>query len=147
MNISQRSRWAAGLLAAIAVLIALTGIAQAANARPGSMSKAEYRALMLRSAGLNRIYHLGAYSRVQAGMTAPEYRALMLRSEGLNKQYHLGQWRTAAAAPKLATVADGFSWLAFGIGAAAVGGLVLLLGGAIAATRSGHGLPRARSSS
>jgi hypothetical protein len=80
-------------------------------------------------------------------MTGAEYRALMLRSEGLNKKYGLGKWKTAAA-PKLTTVADGFSWPAFGIGAAAVTGLVLLLlAGAIAVRRSGHRVPRPRISS
>lgn len=147
MTISRQIRWGAGLLVAIAVLIALAGAAQAATTRPAAMSKVEYRALMLRSEALNRIYHLGTYSRVRIGMTGAEYRALMLRSEGLNKKYGLGQWKTAAAAPKLAAVAGGFSWTAFGIGAAAVAGLVLLIAGAIAARRSGHRVPRARVSS
>jgi hypothetical protein len=147
MNISHQIRWVAGLLAAIAVLIALAGIAQAAIARPAPMSIAEYRALMLRSQALNKIYHLGTYSRVRVGMTGAEYRALMLRSEALNKKYGLGHWKTPAAAPKLATVAGGLSWTAYGIGAAAVAGLVLLLAGAIAARRSGHRIPRTRISS
>jgi hypothetical protein len=147
MNISHQIRWVAGLLAAIAVLIALAGIAQAAIARPAPMSIAEYRALMLRSQALNKIYHLGTYSRVRVGMTGAEYRALMLRSEALNKKYGLGHWKTPAAAPKLATVAGGLSWTAYGIGAAAVAGLVLLLAGAIAARRSGRRIPRTRISS
>lgn len=147
MNIAHQIRWVAGLLAAIAVLIALAGIAQAATARPAAMSTPEYRALMLRSQALNEIYHLGTYSLVRVGMTGAEYRALKLRSEALNKKYGPGHRNTAAAAPKLATVAGGFSWTAFGTGAAAVAGLVLLLAGAIAARRSGHRIPRPRISS
>jgi hypothetical protein len=147
MNISHQIRCVAGLLSAIAVLIALVGIAQAATARPAAMSTAEYRALMLRSQALDKIHHLGTYRRVRVGMTGAEYRALMLRSEALNKKYGLGHRNTAAAAPKLATVAGGFSWTAFGIGAAALAGLVLLLAGAIAARRSGHRIPRPRISS
>jgi hypothetical protein len=147
MNISHQIRWVAGPLAAIAVLIALAGIAQAATARPAAMSTAEYRALMLRGQALNKIYHLGTYGRVRVGVTGAEYRALKLRSEALNKKYGLGHRNTAAAVPRLATVAGGFSWTAFGIGAAAVAGLVLLLAGAIAARRSGQRIPRARISS
>jgi hypothetical protein len=144
MNVSHQIRWVAGLLAAIAVLIALAGVAQAATARPAAMSTPEHRALMLRSQALNETYHLGSYSRARGGMTGAEYRALKLRSEALNNKYALGHRNTAAEAPKLTTVAGGFSWTAFGTGAAAVAGLELLLAGAIAARHSGHRIPRPR---
>ncbi|HYY63482.1 MAG TPA: hypothetical protein VE688_02630, partial [Gaiellaceae bacterium] len=80
----------AALLTAVAALAFFAGSVQAANSRPAGMTKAEYRALMLRSEALNKQYHLGAYSRLPQSMTAAEYRALMLRSEALNKKYHLG---------------------------------------------------------
>lgn len=147
MNISRQIRRSAGLLALIALLIALAGPAQAAGTRPAAMSKAAYRALMLRSEALNRIYHLGTYSRVRIGTTGAEYRALVLRSEGLNKKYGLGQRKTVAAVAKPASVAGGFSWTAFGIGAAAAAGLMLLLAGAVALRRPGQRVPRARTSS
>jgi hypothetical protein len=51
---------------------------------------AEQRALTLRSEGLNKKYHLGAY---KTGVTPAEYRALMLRSEALNQRYSLGAYR------------------------------------------------------
>jgi hypothetical protein len=111
------------------------------------MPKAAYRALMLRSEALNRIHHLGIYSRVPIGMTGAEYRAVMLRGEALNKKYGLGQWNTAAAAAEPASAAGGFSWTAFGIGAAAAAGLLSLLAGAVVVRRSGQRVPRARISS
>jgi hypothetical protein len=147
VNIASTIGRIAAVVATVSALTALAGVAQAGTSRPASMSKAEYRALMLRSEALNQKYGLGAQGAVPQGMTAAEYRALMLRSEALNKRYGLGHRKTAAAAPKVATVAGGFSWTAFGIGAAAVAGLVLLLAGASAARRSGHRIPRTRISS
>jgi hypothetical protein len=124
------------LVTAIGALL-LAGPA-GASSKPASMSKAEYRALMLRSQALNEKYGGGQ------GMTKAEYRALMLRSTALNKKYHLG----AFAASKPASVAgeDGFAWSAFLTGAAAALGLVLVTGGAVAGGRHGRGVLRARSS-
>ena len=135
------SRCVAGLVASIAVLIALTGVAQSSPWRPAAMSTAAYRALMLRSQALNRIYHLGAYSLIPPAMPVAAYRGLMLRSEALNKKYGVAQ-RNTAPAPKPTTAAGGFSWTAFGIGAAAVAALAFLLAGAIAAKRSGRRIVR-----
>ena len=56
------------------------------------MSKAEYRALVLRSEALNQKYRLGQWKGVPQGMTPSEYRALVIRGEALNKQYGLGKW-------------------------------------------------------
>ena len=147
MNIASTIGRIAAVLATVSALTALAGVAQAGTSRPPSIPKAEYRALMLRSEALNRIHHLGTYSRVPVGMTGAEYRAVMLRSEGLNKKYGLGQWKTAAAAAEPASVAGGFSWTAFGIGAVAGAGLLFLLGGAVVVRRSGQRVPRARISS
>jgi hypothetical protein len=109
------------------------------------MPPAAYRALMLRSQALDRIYHLGAYNPIPAGITGAEYRALMVRSEALNKKYGLGPQNTAAPRTQ-ATAAGGFSWTAFGIGAAAAVGLVLLLTAAIAARRPGNRHPSSQAS-
>ena len=59
------------------------------------MSKAEYRALVIRSEALNQKYHLGRWQGVPQGMTPSEYRALVIRGEALNKQYGLGKWSKA----------------------------------------------------
>jgi hypothetical protein len=140
MNPQSKARLAAGLIAVLFAFALCAGAAKAAS-RPAGMSKAEYRALLVRGDALNRKYHLGHYSRVPAGMTAAEYRALLLRSEGLNRAY-------VAARPARPSVVDtSFEWSAFGIGAAAMAGLVLLASGLIAGGRYGRRVPRARTSS
>jgi hypothetical protein len=49
----------AAALATVSALTALAGVAQAGTSGPPSMSKAEYRALMLRSEALDQKYGLG----------------------------------------------------------------------------------------
>jgi hypothetical protein len=87
-----------------------------------------------------------ASSSKPAGMSKAEYRALMLRGEALNKKYHLGRWAVSPASATVST-AGGFSWSVFGIGAAAMLGVVLLAGGAIVGGRRGRRVPRTRISS
>ena len=175
MNTTTRKHTIAALLSVIGALLILGGTAQAATSKPAGMSNAEYRALMIRSEALNKKYHLGRYSTAPQGMTATAYRALMLRSEALNKKYHLGRYSTApqgmtatayralmirsealnkkyhlgafAPATRVVTAAAGFSWSAFGIGAAAMLGLVLLTSGAIVGGRHGWRTPQTRISS
>jgi len=137
MKISRTTFRIGAVLGTIAAFVALAGSAT---------TKAEYRALMIRSEALNKKYHLGIYSRAPQGMTAPEYRALMIRSEALNKKYHLGSWAISPASATVST-AGGFSWSAFGIGAAAMLGVVLLASGAIVGGRHGRRVPRTRASS
>ena len=57
----------AALLTAVAALAFFAGAVQAAKSHPAGMTKAEYRALMLRSEALNRQHGLG--------MTNHEYSA------------------------------------------------------------------------
>ena len=144
MNTTTRKHTIAALLSVIGALLILGGTAQAATSKPAGMSNAEYRALMLRSEALTRKYHLGTYSRTPQGMTAPAYQALMLRSQALNKKYHLGAF---APATRVVTAAAGFSWSAFGIGAAAMLGLVLLASGAMVGGRHGWRTPQTHISS
>jgi hypothetical protein len=140
--ITTTSQKIAAALAAL-VLAAAGGIAQAATSKPSGMSQAEYRALVARSAGLNERYRLGAWQRVPEGLSPAEYRALTLRSEALNKQYGLGKW-SAAAQTQVST--HGFAWGAFGIGAVAMLGVVLLAGGVVVGSRRGREAPRFRTS-
>ena len=140
--ITKQTHRIAAVLAAIVALAAVTGVAQAA--RPAGMSKAEYRALMLRSEGLNEKYRLGAWKGVPHGMAPQEYRALMLRSEALNEQYGLGKWSNASSISTVST--HGFAWGAFGIGAVAMLGLVLVAGGVVAGSRHSRQSPRVRTS-
>ena len=129
MNIARTIGRIAAVLAAVSALTALAGVAQAGPSRPPSMSRAEYRALMLRSEALNQKYGLGPQRTVPRGMTAAEYRALMLRSEGLNKRYGLDEQKAAAVTSQPTNSTRGFAWGAFGIGAAVMLGLALLAAG------------------
>jgi hypothetical protein len=134
------------VLAALIALAALTGIAQAGNSKPAGMTKAEYRALVIRSEALNEKYRLGEWKNAPKGMTPAEYDALMARSEGLNKKYGLGRWSTASSNRVTTVATNGFSWAAFGIGAASAFGLVLLTGGLVAGGRHTRQSTRVRTS-
>jgi hypothetical protein len=173
---SSKTHRIATVLAAIVALAAVTSVAQAATSKPAGMSKAEYRALVIRSDALNQKYGLGEWKGVPQGMTPAEYRALMLRSEALNQRYHLGtsksvtqgmtpaehralvirsealnkhyglgKWSKSATA-RATTATRGFSWGAFGIGAVAMLGLVLVGIGVVAGNRQRHNAPRIRTS-
>ena len=85
----------------------------------------------------------GGIAQAATSKPSAEYRALTLRSEALNKQYGLGKW-SAAAQTHVST--HGFAWGAFGIGAVAMLGLVLLAGGAVVGNRRGREAPRVRTS-
>lgn len=99
MSISQTTSRIGVTLAAI---VALAASAQAATSEPSEMSRPEYRALMIRSEGLNTA-HRNAVTRLsprvfaelyQAGanrMTPQELAALVARSEALNRRYGLGR--------------------------------------------------------
>ncbi len=156
MNIASTIGRIAAVVATVSALTALAGVAQAGTSRPQSMSKAEYRALMLRSEALNERYGLGSPSAVPQGTTAARAlmlrsealnqkyglgspravpqgttaaRALVLRSEALNQKYGLGKQKAAAVASPPTNSTRGFAWGAFGIGAAMMFGLALLAGG------------------
>ncbi len=146
MNIASTIGRIAAVLATVSALTALAGVAQAGTSRSSSMSKAEYRALMLRSEALNQKYGLGQQRAVPQGMTAVEYRALMLRSEALNRKYGLGTQKAAAVTSQPTNSTRGFAWGAFGIGAAVMFGLALLAGGFFVRRRLLATLPRARTS-
>jgi hypothetical protein len=162
---SSKTHRIATVLAAIVALAAVTSVAQAATSKPAGMSKAEYRALVIRSDALNQKYGLGNWKGVPQGMTPAEYRALMLRSEALNQKYHLGTSASAtqgmtpaehralmirsealnkhyglgkwskSATAQATTSTSGFSWGAFGIGAVAMLGIVFLAAGVVAGSR------------
>jgi hypothetical protein len=128
VNIASTIGRIAAVVATVSALAALAGVAQAGTSRPQGMSKAQYRALMLRGEALNQKYGLGPQRTVPQGMTAAEYRALMLRGEALNQKYGLGKQKAAAVTSPPADSTRGFAWGAFGIGAAVMFGLALLAG-------------------
>ncbi|HSB38451.1 MAG TPA: hypothetical protein VLD13_05125 [Gaiellaceae bacterium] len=137
MTTNKQISWILVLVTTIGALMLLAGPASASS-KPAGMTKAEFRALMLRSHALNDKYGLGQ------GMTKAEYRALMLRSEALNKTYHLGAF--AVTKPAIVATSDSFAWADLAIGSAATLGGVLLAAGLVAGTRQARGALRARSS-
>jgi hypothetical protein len=134
-------------LAALAIGAVLAGAtATAASAGvPEGMTKAEYRALQIRSEALNNLYgnavtrlspaQFAAYWNAGAWRLSPdEFNALVVRSEGLNSYAKTLQASTPVASTSAST---SFAWDDFGIGMAAAFGLVLLTGGLAVAVRSG----------
>jgi len=122
--------------------------------KPGSMSYAEYRALIIRSEAFNRKYgvahHALASSSKPSSMSSGEYRALMLRSEGLKQKYGVGQWSkpivsetidglqlpaTSSTTSQVASSGSEFDWSDAGIGAGVVFGTMLLGGGLVLTVR------------
>jgi len=136
------------------VAIGALGIVGTAVAKPMGMTAAEYRALILRSEGMNAKYlvkplppvalELGMNQRLTAskhggvqgqtrvqGMTQAEYRALMLRSEGLNRKYGLGNWTKHELVTSAPTdTSTGFTWDNAGVGAGIVLAAIAVLGSA-----------------
>lgn len=147
MSNSTIVRRLAAVVAGIAVAAALAGAAQAATGRLSGMSRAEYRALMLRGQALDHRYGLDVRSAKPAGMTAAEYRALMLRSRALDRKYGLAPRTTPAVVAQPAPSTSGFAWSAFGIGAAAMLGFVLLAAGVLLGSRAGRDAEPVRVSS
>ena len=95
------SRSIATAVAALAAFFALSAVSGAATTKPAAMTKAEYRALSIRSHELNRQYgnaatgltarQFAALYAAGAGRLAPqELIALVARSVALNRMYGLG---------------------------------------------------------
>jgi len=138
----------AALLTAVAALAFFAASVQAANSRPAGMTKAEYRALMLRGEALNEKYGLGKWAGRPPSMSPAAYRALILRGEALNRKYGLGgsTAKTASVAPAV-VAGSGFAWGEFGIGAATILGVVLVGIGVFFGSRHSRGSLRAHRSS
>jgi hypothetical protein len=147
VNISQTTVRIGAVLGTIGVLAAS---AQAATSKPAEMSQPAYRALMIRSEALNKLYG-NAVTRLspqqfkelyQAGanrMAPQESAALVARSEALNRRYRLNRASQPTKVMEQPTGSgNGFAWGGFGIGAAAMLGLVLLSGGLLAGAYFGR---------
>lgn len=141
MNISQTTLRIGAVLGTIG---ALAASAQAATSKPAGMSQAEARALTIRSEALNKLHGSVAtrpsprvfkeLDQAGANRLAPhESSALVSRSEELNRQYGLDRTsQPTKLVEQPIGSGNGFDWGDFGIGAAAMLGLVLL-GGALLA--------------
>jgi hypothetical protein len=150
MNISQTTLRIGAVLSTIGTLVALAASAQAATPKPVGMTQPEYRALMIRSEALNKLYG-NAVTRLsprqfeglyQAGanlMAPQEFAALVARSAALDRRHGLDRTSQPTKVVEPATgSANGFDWRDFGIGAAAMLGLVLLSGGLVAGAYFGR---------
>jgi hypothetical protein len=115
-------------LALGAVLAGATATAASAGA-PDGMTKAEYRALHIRSETLNNLYG-DAVTKLSPDVA----NALAVRSQGLNSYGKALQASTPTASTSAST---SFAWDDFGIGMATAFGLVLLTGGLAVAVRAG----------
>ena len=146
MNSSSIIRRLTLTVAGVALLVALTGTAQASQPRPAGMSKAEFRALMLRGEALDKKY-VDVNSARPAGMTAAAYRALVLRSQALNKKYGLGAQTAQSVASVTSSSPRAFAWSEFGIGAAAMLGFLLLIAGVTLGSRAARHTSAVRTSS
>ena len=149
MNLSLTTSRIGAVLATIGAIVVLTASAQAATSKPAGMSQPEY-ALKIRSEALNRRYG-NAVTRLsprvfkelnQAGanrMAPYEFAALVARGEALNRQYGLDRTSQPTKVVEQPNGSrNGFDWGDFGIGAAAMLGLVLLSGGLLAGAYFGR---------
>jgi hypothetical protein len=150
VNSSQTTSRIGAVLATVGTVLALAASAQAATSAPAGMTESEYRALMIRSEALNDL-HGNAVTRLspqeftglyQAGgnrMAPEELAALVTRSEALNRRSQLDRTsRPTTVVEQPTGSGSGFDWGDFGIGAAAMLGLVLLGGGLLAGTYLGR---------
>ena len=146
MNISQTTLRIGAVLGTIG---ALAASALAATSKPVGMSQAEYRALMIRSEALNKLQgnavtrlsplQFQELYRAGANRMAPqESAALVARSAALNLRYELNRTSQPTKVGEQPTGSgNGFDWGDFGIGAAAMLGL-LLSGGLLAGAYFGR---------
>ena len=118
-------------LAALAIGAVLAGATDAAASAgvPEGMTKAEYRALHIRSEALSN-----RYGNAVRRLSPDVLNALAVRSEGLNSYGKTRETSTPAASTPTST---SFAWDDFGIGMATAFGLVLLTGGLAVAVRTG----------
>ena len=147
MNISQTTLRIGAVLGTIGAIVVLAASAQAATSKPAGMSQPAYRALMIRSEALNKLYGIAVtrlspreeLNQAGANRMAPHEFALVARSEALNRQYGLDRTSQPTKVVEQSTGSGkGFDWGDFGIGAAAMLGLVLLSGGLLAGAYFGR---------
>jgi hypothetical protein len=146
---SQTTLRIGAVLGTIGATVVLAASAQAATSRPAGMTEAAYRALVIRSEALNKRYG-NAVTRLSPQQFEELYRAggnrmapqalvaLVTRSEALDRRYGLDPTSQLTKVVREATGSgNAFDWGDFGIGAAAMLGLVLS-GGLLAAAYFGR---------
>jgi hypothetical protein len=117
-------------IVAMAVIAAALGLGSALGATPPTgMSAQEYKALVIRSQGLNDRYGEPEVTSQYKAMV----RALRIRGEAMNRLARSGVL-TAPPVPSGTVAGDGFDWTDFAIGLGAMFGFVLLAGALAGAT-------------
>lgn len=121
---------AATLMVGFLLAIAFAATAQGGGNRPQGLTAQQWKAVQARAQAMNRYYHLGAYSPAAVALRAEKRRA-----EGTNRYYHLGRYAVIE-------MSSPFQWSAAGIGAGAMLGTILVVGGlAVALRRRAAGKP------
>ena len=113
-------------------------------AQPTGMTKAEYRALMLRSEGMNQRYGLGQYSQQAINNKLGEIGAWAVSSPQQTTTKPLVSEKLAGLnlSPTTTTASgDGFDWNDAAIGAALAFGFVVLAVGSLLTVRSNQHKP------
>jgi hypothetical protein len=132
----------------IGAVLAAAPATTLAGSAPRGMTPAEYRALMIRSEALNKLYgnavtrlstkdFVALWNAGASRMTPSEFNALVVRSEGLNQYARQIAGQASTMARTASSSGSSFAWGDFGIGVAAALGLVLLMGGLAVAVRTG----------
>ena len=131
MNSFNKIKAAAGTLAVGFLLaVAFTATAQTGGGTSQGLTAQQLKAVRARAQATDRFYRLGAYSPAALVQKADKAKA---RAE--DQYYHLGSYTVIAAASP-------FQWSDAGIGAGAMLGGILVLGGlAVAMRRRGGGKP------
>jgi len=118
VNSTQKIKTAAAtLMAGFLLSSALAGLAHAGNGKPQALTTEQRQAVLARAEAWNRYYHLGKYSP-----QAEALRGEMRRAEATDRYYHLGKYAVVSASSP-------FDWADAGIGAGAMLGAILLVGG------------------
>ena len=149
MNSSQTTSRIGAVLATVGAIAVLAASAQAATSAPAGMTQSEYRALMIRSEALNELHgnavtrlspqqFTGLYRAGASRMAPQAFAALVARSAALNRQSRLDTSQPTTVVEQPTGSGSGFDWGDFGIGAAAMLGLVVLSGGLLAGAYFGR---------
>lgn len=121
---------AATLMVGFLLAIAFAATAQAGGSTPQGLTPQQWKAVQARAQAMNRYYHLGAYRPAAVALRAEKRRA-----EATNRYYHLGRYTVVETSSP-------FQWSDAGIGAGAMLGTILLVGGlAVALRRRATGRP------
>jgi hypothetical protein len=123
MYSTRRIKAIAAAFATGVVLASLVGSAQAAGRTPRGLTASQLKGIEARALATDQYYHLGKFSP-----TATALRAERLRAQATDRFYHLGRYAVPAAASP-------FRWADAGIGAGAMLGAILLVGGTTVALR------------